>query len=62
VQAQNREIGLIELHACNSRLDLAGNLGFSLNVMALVGLSSPELLPNFSYPLIILIVGESEQV
>jgi hypothetical protein len=41
VQAQNREIGLIELQGCNSTLDHAGILGFSLNVMALVGLSSP---------------------
>jgi hypothetical protein len=41
VQAQNREIGLFELHECNSTLDEAGILGFSMNVVALVGLSSP---------------------
>jgi hypothetical protein len=34
VQAQNREIGLIELQPCNSTLDQAGILGVSLNVLA----------------------------
>jgi hypothetical protein len=47
VQAQNREIGLIELHACNSTLDQAGILLFSMNLVALVGLYSPQPLSNF---------------
>jgi hypothetical protein len=62
VQAQNREIGLIELHRCNSTLDRAGILGFSMNVVALIGLSGPKFLTSFSCPTIILIVGESEQI
>jgi hypothetical protein len=47
VQAQNREIGLIELHECNSALDQAGILVFFMNLVALVGPSSPQSLSNF---------------
>jgi len=45
VQAQNREIGLIELHACNSTLDQAGILGYSILIVAWAGLFRP-LLPS----------------
>jgi hypothetical protein len=62
VQAQNREIGLIELHGCNSTLDQAGILGVYMNLVALFGLSRPWLLSNFSLRPIILIEGESEQI
>jgi hypothetical protein len=56
VQAQNREIGLIELHRCNSTLDHPGILVFFMNLVALVGLSSPELLRSFSRPTIIAVI------